>query len=389
MARVLQVCNTDFYLSKFLKPLVLELVAQGHEVECVCEGDDIDRAAFGKGVVFHRFDYPRTGSPRQFIARIWQMRRLMRAGRYDCVDSHNRNASIVGRVAAWLERVPLKIYTAHGFYFHDDQKPLQRKATMLLEAVLARMTDYTLSQSGEDVDLVVRKRIIPADRIEHIGNGIDTTRFSRRGERGDIERALGLRPNRFRVCSIGRLVTGKGFADLLEAFSEFHRAAPESELVIIGGTIEQDISPFEREFSERVAELGLPDCVHVTGLTDRAEDYLAACDLFVLPSYREGLPRSLLEAMSMGVCSAATNIRGCREVITDGETGFLFDPRDRAGLTALMKKLFADPGLRTRIAGKGSELIRSRFDERRYVGAQVSAINRLLGKIGLSQGTGS
>ncbi|MEO7478337.1 MAG: glycosyltransferase family 4 protein [Lysobacteraceae bacterium] len=365
--------------------MVIELVAQGHEVECVCEGDAIDREAFGKGVVFHNFDYPRTGSPRQFFARIRQMRRLIRSGRYDCVDSHNRNASIVGRVAAWLERVPLKVYTAHGFYFHDDQKPLKRKATILLEALLARMTDYTLSQSSEDVDLVVRKHIIPPDRIEHIGNGIDTTRFSRSGERSDIERALGLRTNRFRICSIGRLVTGKGFADLLEAFSEFHRVVPESELMIIGGTIAQDISPFEREFSERVATLALEDCVQVTGLTDRVEDYLAACDLFVLPSYREGLPRSLLEAMSMGVCSAATNIRGCREVITNGETGFLFEPRNSTALSVLMKKLFVDPELRAQVASNGSELIRSRFDERQYVGVQVLAIDRLLGAIGVHQ----
>ena len=385
MARVLQVCNTDFYLSRFLKPLVLELVAQGHEVECACEGDDLDRASFGKGVVFHDFAYPRTGSPWRFIARIGRMRKLIRAGRYDCVNSHNRNASIVGRIAAWLERVPLNVYTAHGFYFHDDQKPFARHATILLEAVLARMTDFTLSQSSEDVDLAIRKRIIPADHIEHIGNGIDTTRFSVRGARGDVERSLGLRADRFRICSIGRLVTGKGFADLLEAFADFHRDASESELLIVGGTIEQDISPFEREFSERVASLGLRESVHVTGLTDRVEDYLAACDLFVLPSYREGLPRSLLEAMSMGVCSAATAIRGCREVITDGETGFLFEPRDRPGLSALMKRLYADPDLRAKVADSGREWVRARFDERQYVNAQVSVINRLLATRGRQQ----
>ncbi len=382
MARVLQICNTDFYLSRFLRPLVLELVAQGHEVECVCEGDDIDRAAFGAGVVFHDFKYPRTGSLWQFAARIRQMRLLIRAGRYDCIDSHNRNASIVGRIAAWLERVPLKIYTAHGFYFHDDQKPFKRKATILLESLLARITDYTLSQSREDVEFVTRRGMVPASRIEYIGNGIDTVRFARSKDRVEVEHALGLQLGRFRVCSTGRLVKGKGFADLLEAFSEFHRTVPESELLIIGGNITQDISPFQHEFQQLVAALGLEDSVSVTGMTERVEDYLAASDLFVLPSYREGLPRSLLEAMSMGVCALATNIRGCREAIRDGETGFLFEPRDKARLTVLMKRLFDSPELRSRIADNGRELVKSRFNEPRYVGIQVSAINRMLGNLG-------
>ena len=378
MARVLQICNTDFYLSRFLKPLVLELIAQGHEVECVCEGDDLARRTFGPQVVVHPFEYPRTASPWQFVAKIRQMRLLIRTGRYDCVDSHNRNASIVGRIAAWLERVPLKIYTAHGFYFHDDQQPIKHRATVLLEAWLARITDYTLSQSREDVEFVTRKKMIPPDRIEWIGNGIDVERFTRRGSRTGAEHALGLTADRFRICSIGRLVKGKGFVDLLEAFAEFRRSVAASELLIIGGNIAQDISPFEREFSDLVAAHGLQDCVRVTGLTDRVEDYLATSDLFVLPSYREGLPRSLLEAMSMGVCATATNIRGCREVITNGETGFLFEPRDRHGLAALMERLHADTGLRSLVADRGRELVRAMFNEPRYVGVQVSAINRLL-----------
>ena len=384
MARVLQICNTDFYLSKFLKPLVLELVARGHEVECVCEGGNIDRAVFGPRVVFHAFKYPRTSSLWQFITKIHQMRLLIRSGRYDCIDSHNRNASIVGRIAAWYERVPLKIYTAHGFYFHDDQKPFKRKATILLEALLARITDYTLSQSQEDVEFVTRKQIIHSNRIEYIGNGIDTARFTRCGNRVDMEGLLELGSGRFRICSIGRLVKGKGFADLLDAFSEFRRLVPESELLIIGGNISQDISPFQREFSDLVVALDLQDCVRITGLTDRVEDYLAVSDLFVLPSYREGLPRSLLEAMSMEVCTIATNIRGCREVIKDGDTGFLFEPKDKAGLFALMKMLFDSPQLRSLVASNGRELVKSNFSEPRYVDVQVSAINRLLKNLDIS-----
>ena len=138
MARILQVCNTDFYLGKFLSPLVLALASRKHVVECVCEGHRIDSRLAAAGIAVHDFSFPRKSSPLEFVAAIHRMRVLLRRGRYDCVDSHNRNASIVARVAAWLEGVPVNLYTAHGFYFHDGQSAWLRELTMLLEAVLGR-----------------------------------------------------------------------------------------------------------------------------------------------------------------------------------------------------------------------------------------------------------
>jgi glycosyltransferase involved in cell wall biosynthesis len=218
---------------------------------------------------------------------------------------------------------------------------------------LSRITDVTLSQSRDDTDYAVSSGMIVADRILHVGNGIDVERFSPRHERRTLEAKLALPSGRFRVCSTGRLVQGKGFGDLLEAFALFHEEVPGSELLLIGGNIDQDISPFQQEFEQRIDALGLRESVKVTGLTDRVEDYLGTADVFVLPSYREGLPRALLEAMAMGLCCAATDIRGCREAIDDGQAGLLFPPRDITSLTSLLRKLQAEPGLRTSLAAAG------------------------------------
>ncbi len=378
MARILQVCNHDFYLTKFLTPLVRKLVEHGHEIECACEGGEVHPDILDLGVVVHSFEFPKRSSPLAFFEKIQQMRRLIRRGRYHCVDSHNRSGSIIARVAAWLERVPLNVYTAHGFYFHDDQPLLIREATVLLEVLLARMTDYTLSQSSEDVEFAVRRGILKRDRIEHIGNGINTKRFSPTKCRGQLEQELGFSPGRFRICSTGRLVKGKGFTDLLEAFSDFHMSVRNSELLIIGGNIDQDIWPYQREFLESVNALGLVRDVVVTGITDRVEDYLAISDLFVLPSYREGMPRALLEAMSMGLPSIATNIRGCREIIIDGQNGYLFEPKDIGKLASLMRMLYQSTDIRERVGASGRETSVTKYDEFRYVEIQVSAINRLL-----------
>ena len=378
MARILQVCNTDFYLGKFLSPLVLELAKLEHVVECVCEGRRIDPRLAAAGISVHDFGFPKKGAPLEFVAAIRKMQVLLRRGRYDCVNSHNRNASIVARVAAWLEGVPVNLYTAHGFYFHDGQSAWLRELTMLLEAVLGRFTNFTLSQSAEDVEIAIRRGLVPADRIAHIGNGIDIKRFSPRSERTEIESWLGLRPCGFRIATTGRIVKGKGFEDLVRAYASLTKQMPDSELLMIGGNIAQDIHPFQREFSTDIDALGLGAKVRITGMVDNVEEYLAASDLFVLPSYREGMPRALIEAMAMGLPCIATDIRGCREIVTNEVNGFLYPAGNIDVLIELIARCFGAPSERARMGTKARDTALRNFSEASYVLKQVTAIERLL-----------
>lgn len=378
MARVLQVCNTDFYLSKFLTPLVTELAARGHAVECLCEGQVIDSRLVAAKIPTHDFQFPRRGSIVEFAKAIRRMRAILRKGRYDCVDSHNRNASVVARIAAWLERVPINLYTAHGFYFHDGQPTWLRELTVLLEAGLARITHFTLSQSSEDVDFVVRRGLIQAEQIAHIGNGIDVARFSRLIDRKDSEDRLGLGRSGFRVMTTGRIVKGKGFEDLLSAYARLRRVVPDSQLVMIGGNIAQDIQPFQREFRASIDTRGLTPDVRITGIVDNVEEYLATADVFVLPSYREGMPRALIEAMVMGLPCIATDIRGCREIIANGKTGLLYHPGDVDALVDLLVRYFRSPNERTEVSIRAREMAVREFDEVNYISKQVSVIERLI-----------
>ena len=378
MARILQVCNSDFFLLKLLAPLVMELITRGHTVECVCETHSQEARLAVHGAVVHHFEFPRTASPMQFFIAIQRMRRLLRDHKYDCVDSHNRNASIIARVAAWLEGVPVNLYTAHGFYFHDAQPAWMRELTVLLESVLARITHFTLSESAEDVEFVVKRGLIPQERILHIGNGIDVTRFSPHFDRTLSEKRLGLEPGRFRIATIGRIVRGKGFEDLLQAFTRFVKEVSCSELLMIGGNIMQDVHPFQREFEAKIGAAGLDEKVRITGIVDNVEEYLATADLFVLPSYREGMPRALIEAMAMGLPSIATNIRGCREIIDDGISGFLFPAGDIDALATLLLQCSTSHDQFARVGAQARKIAAEKFSESAYVLSQVTAIERLL-----------
>jgi glycosyltransferase involved in cell wall biosynthesis len=375
--RILQVCNTDFYLNRFLAPLVLELAARGHEVECACEGGNVDARLLRAGIRIHHLPFPRASSPLAFWAAIRGMRDILCRGGYDCVDSHNRNASLVARIAAWLERVPLNLYTAHGFYFHDGQSALIRELTVWLEAFLAQITHFTFSQSAEDIDLVVRRGLIAKNRIVHIGNGIDTNRFAPRFNRNALEREFGLKPFAYRIATTGRIVKGKGFEDLLHAFARLRSNQAEAELLIIGGNIAQDVEPFQVQFRNHVTALGVQDCVRITGMVDQVPEYLATADVFVLPSYREGMPRSLIEAMAMELPCIATDIRGSREIISDGHDGLMFRPGDVHGLVQLLERC-VDPSLRATLGRRAREKATRQYSEVSYVERQVTHIEALL-----------
>jgi len=153
---------------------------------------------------------------------------------------------------------------------------------------------------------------------------------------------------------------------------------------VVGGNIDFEISPVQREFLDEAQALGLSDSLTVTGMVENVEDYLAASDVFVIPSYREGLSRALLEAMSMNVAVIATAIRGSREVVQDGVNGLLYPPRDVEQLAARLRLLYNHPGLRRSIGGKARAAVLERFDERDFVARQVSIIERLLSGQGIA-----
>ncbi|MGZ3649998.1 MAG: glycosyltransferase family 4 protein [Bdellovibrionota bacterium] len=372
MARILQVCNTDFYLERFLKPLVIELKKRGHEVECICTGTGYSSDFSAHQIPVHQLRFPSRSSPIQFLACTLEMRRLLKSRPYDCVNSHNRNSSIVARLASWLAKVPSRVYTAHGMYFHDGQNRLAFLATELIEAFLAKFTTFTLSQSDEDTRRMIQRGWIAKDRILTIGNGINTEKFSSKTARRSVE-------GPFRIVALGRLVAGKGYEDLIRAFHLFRAEVPNSELLIIGGNIAADFDPAASRIQGLAKELGVFDAMRVTGIVNNVEEYLATGDLFVHPSYREGMPRALLEAMCMGLPVIATSIRGAREIIREGENGFLFAPHDwkeLAGLLLRVQKMA--PADRRAVGEKARETALRQFDEKAYVARQADALESLL-----------
>ncbi len=376
MPRILQVCNTDFYLSKFLRPLILELHHRGYEVECLCSGTNTPSEFKTLGIKVHNFDFPQKASVSSFIRSTQKMTEFLKENNFDCINSHNRNASIVARLAAWRAKVPVNLYTAHGFYFHDDQPFIINQLTELFEGLLSKITTHTLSQSHEDTLKMVKHGWIDESKITTIGNGINVEKFSPKSNKSQLCKKLSL-TEKFRVVTVGRLVKGKGFRDLIHAFNDFQEGK-DVELLFIGGNLKNDIEPEHDSYTDLIKSLGLEDKVKITGLIDNVEEYLGASDVFVLPSYREGVPRALLEAMCMQLPVIATNIRGAREIIRVNSNGLLFTPHNVTLLTELLDEIFSDHCNRKRIGEEGRSTVLKNFNEIQYTKVQANLIDQLL-----------
>lgn len=315
--------------------------------------------------------------------------RLLRRVRPTVVHTHTPVASLIARPAARRAGVPVVVYTAHGFYFHDAMHPLARRAHIRLEKTAQRRwADFLFTQSSEDLRTAVEEGIAPAERSMAIGNGVDVERFAadrwspekQQARRQELGLDTGDGPV---VIVIGRLVREKGYLELLEAFAQVLPAHPRARLLSIGEALPSDHDDSATQIRARAEALGLGKAVIFAGRRSDVAELLGLGDVFCLPSWREGLPRSIIEAMAAGLPVIATDIRGCREEVIDGKTGRLVPARQVEPLAEALDAMLGDAAARQRMGAAGRRRAVEEFDERMVIERQMRVLRRLFGERGL------
>lgn len=294
--------------------------------------------------------------------------RVLRDERPDVLHTHNPKPGLYGRIVGRIARVPIVVNTVHGLYAAPDDPWPKRAIVYALEAVAARCSDAELVQNPEDLALLRRLRIAP--KAELLGNGVDLVRFDadRLGPevRQAMRHALEVRDDQVVVGTIGRLVREKGYPELLDAAS---RLDPDRfVLVCVGGDDPEKADALDRATIEAARARG----VRFLGHRDDVAELLAAFDVFVLASHREGFPRAAMEAAAMGLPVVATDIRGCREIVDPGVNGVLVPVRDADALAAALGSL-GDPARRAAWGQASRARARERFDEQEIVRRVLAA----------------
>lgn len=380
--KVCQLCAVDFTLKYLLTPLIDGMRGAGWQVSAVC-GDEGGVAGLReRGYAITTVAISRGFNPFRHAVSLLRLIALFRREKFDVVHTHTPVAALLGRIAARVAQVPLIVYTAHGFYFHEQMKPLPKAIFSFLEWLGGRCTDLLFTQSQEDAQTAVAQGFMPADRVLAIGNGVDVARFNPQAAkpRAAMREELGIPQDAVVIGMIGRMVAEKGYGEFFAAAAAVAKQAPRAWFLVIGGHLasERDAG-IGAQLERAQAELGAR--LILTGMRNDVPDLCAAMDVFTLPSYREGMPRSIIEAMHMGLPVVATDIRGSREEVVKEKTGLLVPTRDAIALGQAFARLVDDADLRTRMGAAGRARAIELYDEAKVVARQIAAIEARLSPV--------
>ena len=373
--KVCQLCAVDFTLKHFLTALIDGMRAEGWSVTAVCSDGPFVPTLRAQGYTIETLPISRGLNPFKHAVSLWRLVRLFRRERFDVLHAHTPIAALLGRIAARITGVPMVVYTAHGFYFHDEMGAVPKAIFTWLEWLGGRITDLLFTQSEEDARTAIEQHFVPAARVLAIGNGVDITGFdpAQVESRAALRAAWGIPADAVVIGMIGRMVAEKGYGEYLDAAKTVVAQGFPVFFLAVGERLTSDhAAGIDAHVSAAKAALG--ERLILTGLRGDIPELLAAMDLFTLPSYREGMPRTIIEAMLMAKPVVATNIRGSREEVVAGETGLLVPVRDAAALAQAFIVLIKDASLREHMGQAGRVRALALYDESKVVARQIAAI---------------
>ncbi len=317
------------------------------------------------------------GAERQFL--LFRLARIMRAYRPHIVHSRNWGA-IEAIPAARLARVPVAIHSEHG-YEVEILAGLPRRQRLLRRVTYA-MADAVFTVTSDLRSYHARQAWVSDEQIRVIPNGVDTRRFAPRPEqRRDARERLGLPANSFVIGTVGRMVPIKDHPTLLRAAELLAGRGVDACIVLAGSGPELARNQQWVESSATLAGR-----VRFLGGCDNIPDVLNALDVFVLPSLREGMSNTLLEAMASGLPVVATRVGGNPELVDDDSSGWLFSPGDAAGLAVRLERLAHDAELRRRFGAAARERAVAQFSLERMVTNYRKLYLELAGRRGIPTG---
>lgn len=364
--KVIEITNVDFSLRQFLLPLMRAIRDRGHEVVGGCAEGPLLSIAREEGFRVIPIPFERRLSPLAHLRAFRALVAILREEKPDLVHAHMPISGFIARIAARAAGVPRIAYTCHGFLFNQEGSLPRRLVAWAMEVVGARVTDIYLTVSTTEARdarrLLIRRDAIP------IGNGRDPDRFrpdpaTRERLRGELGTAL----ETVVFVAVSRLVRAKGYPELAQAM----HAVPDAELWVVGERLESDRGD---DMVALLEAAGLGPRLKRLGYREDVNAILAAADVFVLPSYFEGLPMSVIEAMLTGLPVIASDIPGPREQVVDGETGLLVPAREAEPLGQAMRRLADDAALRARMGAAGRARALEHFNETRIMARMLELL---------------
>lgn len=363
MTKIIRTSTVPGSLNTFCKGLLRELEEQeGYQIIAVSSpGAPLDEIKQREGVKTYAVEMQRHISPFKDMKSLWGLIKVFRKEKPDMVHSITPKAGLLSMMAAWFTRVPVRVHTFTGLVF-PTATGLKQKILILTDRLTCACATHIVPE-GEGVknDLVNYKITKKPLMVLGYGNvrGIDLIHYNPELSEIKAEVAKIHKDDVFTFVFIGRLVRDKGINELVKAFSKLNEIYPRTRLLLVG-PYEENLDPL---LPETLAEIDSNKSIEAVGLQKDVRPWLAASDVFVFPSYREGFPNVVIEAGAMGLPSIVTDINGSREIIEDGKNGIIIPSHNAEMLFRAMETFYTDKDLVSRLSSEARPMIESRFEQ--------------------------
>ncbi len=362
MKKIVRASTIPLSLNIFCRDTLREMSKRYDVVALSSPGELLDEVEQREGVRAIRIGMERRISPIKDLVSLFKIIKVFRKEKPYIVHSMTPKAGLLCMMAAWLTRVPLRIHTFTGLVF-PSTTGIKRHILMCTDRITCLCATHVIPE-GEGVKKDLQDNHITRKAMQVLGygnvRGVDMNYYSRRPD--VMELANKLRDeNLTTFLFVGRIGKDKGLEELCKAFDLLWKEHKDTRLWIVGIDDSQvdPITPETRnlmENHEKIEAVGMK-------LDTELLAYYAAADCFVLPSYREGFPNTVLEAGALDLPSIVTDINGSREIIVEGENGIIIPSHDTKALYKAMKTMVENPQKRKAMASKARDLVNTRFEQ--------------------------
>jgi len=378
--------HIDFNLYLFRLPVMIKLVEEGWKVYVICPKGRVSEKFKDFGIEHIEYNIDRKSlNPFKELKVINELYIVLKNLGVNILHTFNYKPNIYGTIAGRLVRVPIIINTIDGLGSLYIEKSIKSKMVRfiieLLSFFTSRLSDKVIVINPDDMMYLVKRKIIPEDKVVLIKSvGVDTDLFDpNKVDNSYIKRLkdnLQIGEDSVIMLMIARLLIHKGILEYLNLAKILKQKYDDKvEFLLVGDFDPGNPYNISKEVLQTYIDKRI---IKFLGWRDDIKELLALCDIFILPSYREGIPRTLLEAASMGKPIITTNTIGCKEVVEDGKNGYLVPPKDIKALEKAIERLISDYDLRKNFGNYSREKAIREYDLKKIVTRYTDLYKSLL-----------
>lgn len=319
MKKVLLISNLATKFTNFIIPPIEILQKLDYEVHTCANYSNFTDDKSKYNIKMHQIDFERNPFNIKNIKAYRQLLKLMKEEKFDLVHCNTPIGGLLGRICAKKLKVPKVIYTAHGFHFYKGAPLINNLIYKNVEKLLAKYTDILVTMNKEDYEAAQKFKLSKNGKVMFVhGVGMDTENFKIENfDALEYRKNLGLKEDDVVVISAGDLIKRKNYETAIKAISECKK---DNIKYLICGTGQE-----EANLKRLTEQLGLNEQIQFLGYRNDIKELMNCSDIFLFTTKQEGLPRSMMEAMSAGLPCIASKIRGNIDLLEDGNGGFLND----------------------------------------------------------------